>query len=96
MAELEKLRRLSCALKDKVVKMHFSVCSSAIYTVMLHLLDQLIENISKFGSISALDSSPYEQFNTGIKVANRHTFKRLPTHINETVFGMDPMKNNAP
>lgn len=30
----------------------------------LHHLEHLIENLSRFGGISSLDASSYEQFNT--------------------------------
>lgn len=49
--------------EHEVVKMFASVFTSDLYTLAFHYLDRLIENFPRIGSISALDVSPYEQFN---------------------------------
>lgn len=42
-----------------------------------------------------MDASQYEHFNTTIKAAYCHTFKRSATRMDEMVFGPDQMKNSA-
>lgn len=65
--ELEKLRRDFRAFKHMVVNMFSSVFSSRLFTLKFHLLDHLVEDISRSGGISAMDASPYKQFNTTMK-----------------------------
>lgn len=38
-------------------------CKSGLFTMKLHLLDHLRENLAKFQSVLFLDSTHYETFN---------------------------------
>lgn len=54
----EKLCRKVCLFKHKAVNMCLRVCTSELFTLRFHLFDYLIEDVSRFVNISALDASP--------------------------------------
>lgn len=41
------------------------------YTLDFYLVDHMMEDIEKFGSLEMLDSFPFERFNEYTKFANR-------------------------
>lgn len=49
----------------------FSVNILGSYTMKLHFLDRLVENITRFADISVLSASDYDQFNVHFVPANR-------------------------
>lgn len=57
--------------------------------------DNLIEDISGFGSISSLDALLYEQFNTSSKTWYRHTTKRRATRMDGIVSCLDKTLTNT-
>lgn len=59
-AELENLRREVCAIEQMVVNMFSPVCTSVIFTQKCHLLERVIEDVSRFGCLSALNRLPCE------------------------------------
>lgn len=71
--EFEKLCNNVCAFKFTVVKTFLPVCTSNLSKLNVHSLDHLIEDISRFGSTSALDASSNKHFNTSTKALYRDT-----------------------
>ena len=59
-------------------------CPTDMGTLKYHLLDHIIDDLSKFGSIRLLSASPYEHFNLQIKAAYASTSKRIRTRDVET------------
>lgn len=57
-AELETLRKNVCAFKHQVLNMFLLACTSGLCILKFHILDHLIEDISKFESKSAFDTLP--------------------------------------
>lgn len=94
-AKLKTLPRDLCALYHKIVNKFLPVCKSKIITLKFHLLHRLIENISSFESLAALDVSPYQQYSTSVKAAYIHTSTRSATRVDDIVLGLDQKKNYA-
>lgn len=74
--------------------MFSSVCTPGLFKQNHHLLEQIVEKISRFGGLSALDASPYKQFDTTIIAANCHTSKRFATYTDDIVLGLDQLLIN--
>lgn len=72
------------------------VCASGQFTLKFHHSYHLVENISRFESLSALDASLYEQYNTSTKYAICHTSKRCAAQMDERVFRLDQIQTNEP
>lgn len=77
-------------LKSKCVHTFEKHCEHGIHTLKFHLLDHVVEDLSKFGGLNILDASPYEHFNTFFKQSYRSTSKRIATRMDETVTNMAP------
>ena len=60
-------------------------CNNGLNTLKFHLLDHLVHDLKRFGSISVLSASPYEHFNYVIKQSYASTSKRLQTRTGDTV-----------
>ena len=60
-------------------------CERGLNTLKFHLLDHLVDDLQRFGSIHILSASPYEHFNLIVKQAYSGTSKRLKTRATETV-----------
>lgn len=73
------------SMKKMIVSQYGPHSTTGLYTLKFHLLDHLPEDISRFGSLSMLDASPYEHFNTVIKNAYRQTSQRLVTRMDEMI-----------
>lgn len=53
-----------------------SVCSSEVYIIMFHLLNNLVEDIKRFRYVAVLDGSVYKQLNIHIKKTYRGSSSR--------------------
>lgn len=71
------------------------VCTSGLSTLDFHHLERLIEDVSRFRHIFALNSSPYKQFNTNCKVAYRYTSKWRVTCMDKMMFGLAQTQTDA-
>lgn len=71
------------------------MCTFELFTLGFHFLDHLMDDMSKFDLIFALDASQYKQFNASIKASYCHRSEQSATSINEMVFGPDQMRTNA-
>lgn len=83
--ELVKLEERVKEFKRELVERFDDHCESGLYTLKFHLLDHMVEDIRKFGTLSVLDGSPFEHFNVHIKQAYRKTSQRRSTRMMETV-----------
>lgn len=84
----EKLMMLRCEIEE--VKRLFeraraSHCSLGFCTLTLHLLDNLVEDLERFGSTSSTDARPPEHINVLIKQSYKMTSRWLPTRLQNTV-----------
>lgn len=95
MDELEKFFRDVHAFKHKVVNTFSTVCTSRLFKLKFHLLDLRVEDISRFGGITAFDPSPHEQCNTSNEAVHRHTSKERATRLDEIMFGLEQMENSV-
>lgn len=64
-------------------------CSHGLNTLKFHLLDHLVDDLERFGSIHVLSESLYEHFNYIVKQAYNSTSKRLKTRTADTVSNLD-------
>lgn len=87
-AKLESLRKDVCVFKQKVANKFSSLCTSGLVPQKLLLLGHLIENMSRCGSLPALNTSPYKRKITSIKKKNCYTVKWHATRIEEMLFGL--------
>lgn len=72
----EKLCSLSRKMRqfrELLVKMHDDRCRNGSYIAECDLLDQIIEELQRLGTLSASDSSPYQQAIVYIKREFRST-----------------------
>ena len=60
-------------------------CDTGLVTLKYPLLDHLVEDLKKFGSLQVLSAAPFEQYNHTIKKAYSYTSKRFRTRTLETV-----------
>ena len=75
--------------KGKTVKLFEPYVDTGLFTLKFHLLDHLVEDLSKFTSLDFLSAGPYEYYNTKIKQSYRKTSKRRATAMEETVNDMN-------
>lgn len=68
-----------------IVKLFSLVCTTAMYTMKLHLLDLLVDDVRRFGDMSVLDDSPYEQLSFHIKSAYQGPSRGRAAVTQETV-----------
>ena len=71
--------------KHQTVKLFEPYVDNGLFTLKFHLLDHLVEDLSKFASLDFLSAGPYEYYNTKIKKSYRKTSKRRATAMEETV-----------
>lgn len=64
-------------------------------TLKLHFLDNMEKDISRFGSLSALDASPCNQYNKSMKAVNLHASRRFATRMDRVVFSLEQFQNDA-
>lgn len=55
--------------KDIVVDNFAGHSSTEVFTVKFHLIDNMVEDIHRFGKLSVLDISPFEGYNVPIKAS---------------------------
>lgn len=91
-AKLETLCREVVMLIQMVVDIFSPVCTPGQLTLTFHFLNYLIKDVLSFGSLFALDASPYKRYITVFKAANRHESKRLASRMYETMFGLVHME----
>ena len=64
-------------------------CSRGFITLEMHLLDHLVVDLERFGSLGVLSASPFEHYNSSIKKAYSATSKRLLTRTADTIKQID-------
>lgn len=79
--EIEELKRVN----ERVFVPH---CSFGLYTLKVHLLDHLIEDLERFGSIYFTEARPAEHFTVLIKQSYRTTSRRLSTRFQKALQNM--------
>lgn len=75
-------------MKELIISTFVPHCDNGIYTLKLHLLYHVVEDIETTDNMAILDASPYEHFNVFIKQSYRSTSKRIATLMDETVTNM--------
>jgi hypothetical protein len=73
-------------LVSSVFRPHFE---NSILTLKFHLLDHVVDDLERFGSIKVLSASPFEHFNLNIKQAYAKTSRRYLTRSRETFNNLD-------
>ena len=73
------------SFKRQTVQLFEPYVDTGLFTLKFHLLDHLVEDLSKFTSLDFLNAGPYEYYNTKIKQSYRKTSKRKATAMDETV-----------
>lgn len=96
MAEFEKVCRDVCTFKQKVVNMFSPAYTSELVTLNFHILNHLIEDVSKFGGLSPLDAPSLKLLNRSVDAACRHMAKQTRTRTDEMVFSLDQAQTNGP
>lgn len=71
--------------KRILVETFVEPCTSALYTLKYHLLDQLVEYKRRLGLIPVQHSSPHEHFNVHINQVFKRTLQRSRIQMMETV-----------
>lgn len=77
------------AFKQNTINLFAPHISSGLFTLKFHLLDHLVEDLTRFAGLDVLSASPYEYYNTRIKYNYRLTSKRRATCMDETVQNLD-------
>lgn len=72
-----------------LVEMFAMNCDYGLYTLQYHLLDRIVEDIRRLGSVTVLDSSPHEHLNMHIKQGNNRILQRKCTRLVETEYVME-------
>ena len=83
--QLKKIQCLINLLKRESKKLFEPYVQKGLFTLKFHLLDHLVEDLSKYGSLQYLDSGPYEYFNSVLKRFYRETSRRKGTALEETL-----------
>lgn len=83
--ELTSIRYKVAELKRLSVEAFQDHCVNALFTMKLHLLDHLKEDIGTFVSMWMLDASPLGQYNVHVKQVYRLTLQRLSSSMTEMV-----------
>jgi len=90
--DVEDLGNRVLQFKEAVIAFFGDYCDKGVFTLKFHLLDHMVDDLRRFGSLSVLDASAYEHFNTDIKSAVRRTSQRNQFRMDETVGVLsDPM-----
>lgn len=83
--DLQSMRTKVLEFKAKVWNLFRPHCKPGLNTLKFHLLDHLVDDLERFGTIRVLSASPYENFNLIVKQAYSGTSKRLQTRARDTV-----------
>lgn len=67
-----RIQNLNASLKDT----YDSYCETGLYTLKVHILHQVVENLDRFGCLELLSSSAYKNFNVHNERAYCPTFQR--------------------
>ena len=67
-----------------------------LFTLKFHLLDHLVEDLRKYGTLDFLDAGPYENYNATIKGFYKLTSKRKQTAFQETINKMNSSQDDDP
>ena len=96
--EMAKLSTTVQEWKKLVVEFFGAYCETGLFTLKFHMLDHMVTDIRKFGTLSVLSASQFEHFNTDIKKAVRQTSQRVSTRMDETVIAISNqyVLDNAP
>lgn len=64
-------------------------CDSGLYTLKTHVLDHIVEDIWRIGTLSAMNTGPYAHFNVHIKYGYKGALQGGGTKMMEmiVVFG---------
>lgn len=87
--DLEELRSTVLLFKKQVWALFGPHCDRGLNTLKFHLLDHLVDDLQRFGTIRVLSASPYEQFNLIVKQSYSGTLKRLHTRERDTIHNLD-------
>ena len=79
-----KIGALIKRLKKECKRVFDPYVQKGLYTLKFHLLDHLVEDLLKYGSLDYLSAGPYEYYNTVVKKHYRGTSKRKTTALEET------------
>lgn len=79
------LTRHTDGFKKLLCEVFDALCDSGWYTLRFHLLDDLVEDLDRFGTLRPLHSSYFKRFNMHIKRVNRSTSKQHSSFMNETL-----------
>jgi len=91
--DLQDFEKKIYNFKKTVMQFYGKYCEKGLFTLKFHLLDHMVEDMRKFGTLSVLDASAYEHFNTDIKAAVRRTSQRSQYRMDETVAVLsDPLQ----
>lgn len=82
--EALKIRASIKRLKKECKRVFDPYVQKGLYTLKFHLLDHLVEDLLKYGSLDYLNAGPYEYYNTVVKKHYRATSKRRSTALEET------------
>lgn len=83
--EADKVEYMIDHLKKECKKVFGPYVEKGMYTLKFHLLDHLVPDLKRYGSLDVLDGGPYEYFNTVVKLHYRLTSKRKSSALEETV-----------
>lgn len=93
--ELKSLCKDVCSWKKRS-GICFRLYAHLVYfRLKFHLLYNFIENILRFGSLTALDASPCALYSPNFKNAYRYTSKQSSTRLDEMMLGPDQVQSNA-
>ena len=84
-ADFSDMQKEVSAFKEDISKLFGPHCKTGLQTLKFHLLDHMVLDLERFGSLRVLSASPYEHFNLFVKQAYNSTSKRIPTRTKETV-----------
>ena len=87
--ELQDLRSAVHLFKEHVWTLFGPHCDRGLNTLKFHLLDHLVDDLERFGTIHVLNASPYEHFNLIVKQSYAGTSKRLQTRERDTIQNLD-------
>ena len=82
---LSNVQQTVASFKYQMTSLFHDCSPTGIATLKFHLLDHIIQDLQRFGSIRMLTASPFEHFNVHIKSAHASTSGRLLSRDAETV-----------
>jgi len=83
--KMEELMVSIHTFKSAVWRLFGPHCENGLNTLKFHLLDHLVDELARFGTVLVLSASPYEHFNLIVKQSYASTSKRLQTRTSDTV-----------